>query len=79
MFCIFVYFLELLDELSMIASKKYSNLDFPISPCLFMEFHGSKEVVKVQAKHVGMFSSCLSKNIFFMQKIIYVEVLEIFF
>ncbi|GIY32025.1 probable D-lactate dehydrogenase, mitochondrial [Caerostris extrusa] len=44
--------IELLDEKSMAMSCSYSNLDYPIAPSLFLEFHGSEESVKTQAKDV---------------------------
>lgn len=44
--------IELLDELSVAISNEYSNLNYPVSPCLFFEFHGSEEVVKVQTRQV---------------------------
>ena len=32
--------LELMDELQMEACNKYSKLDYPLLPTLFIEFHG---------------------------------------
>ncbi|GFS49467.1 probable D-lactate dehydrogenase, mitochondrial [Nephila pilipes] len=44
--------IELLDEVSMAISCSYSNLDYPLTPSLFLEFHGSEESVKNQAEEV---------------------------
>ncbi|GFQ96213.1 probable D-lactate dehydrogenase, mitochondrial [Trichonephila clavata] len=44
--------IELMDEVSMAISCSYSNLDYPLTPSLFLEFHGSEESVKNQAKEV---------------------------
>jgi D-lactate dehydrogenase (cytochrome) len=35
------------------AMKNYSKLDYPESPCLFVEFHGSDAGVKEQAENFG--------------------------
>lgn len=44
---------ELLDEVMMDAVNRYSNLQHPIRPTLFFEFHGSKQTVREQAESVG--------------------------
>ncbi len=42
--------IELLDALQMKACNAYSNLDYPESPALFLEFHGSEASVAEQAE-----------------------------
>jgi D-lactate dehydrogenase (cytochrome) len=46
--------LELVNELQMRAMKNYSKLDYPESPCLFVEFHGSDAGVAGQAETFGI-------------------------
>ncbi|MET0574600.1 MAG: FAD-linked oxidase C-terminal domain-containing protein [Mesorhizobium sp.] len=45
--------IELVNALQMRAMKNYSKLDYPESPCLFVEFHGSDAGVKEQAESFG--------------------------
>lgn len=45
--------IELVNALQMRAMKNYSQLDYPESPCLFLEFHGSDAGVAEQAKSFG--------------------------
>ncbi|KQZ13998.1 lactate dehydrogenase [Mesorhizobium sp. Root554] len=46
--------IELVNALQMRAMKTYSRLDYPESPCLFVEFHGSEASVAEQAETFGM-------------------------
>ena len=48
--------IELLDEVQMDAVNRFSNLDYPLRPTLFLEFHGSPMGVKEQAETVGEIS-----------------------
>ncbi|NGO54950.1 FAD-binding oxidoreductase [Allomesorhizobium camelthorni] len=45
--------IELVNQLQMRALKNYSKLDYPESPCLFVEFHGSDAGVAEQAETFG--------------------------
>jgi D-lactate dehydrogenase (cytochrome) len=45
--------IELVNALQMRALKLYSHLDYPESPCLFVEFHGSDAGVAEQAESFG--------------------------
>ena len=45
--------IELVNALQMRAMKTYSKLDYPESPCLFLEFHGSDTGVAEQAETFG--------------------------
>jgi len=44
--------IELLDEIQMDAINRYSKLDYPVQPTLFLEFHGTKSGVREQAELV---------------------------
>jgi D-lactate dehydrogenase (cytochrome) len=45
--------IELVNALQMRAMKDYSKLDYPETPCLFLEFHGSETGVAEQAETFG--------------------------
>ncbi len=49
--------IELLDEVQMDAVNRYSGLDYPVSPALFFEFHGTEHAVQEQAEMVGEIAS----------------------
>lgn len=44
--------IELLDEVQMDACNKYSDLEYPVQPTLFFEFHGSERGVVEQVEQV---------------------------
>ncbi len=45
--------IELLDEVQMDACNRYSKLDHPVKPTLFLEFHGTEAGVKEQSETVA--------------------------
>lgn len=45
--------IELVNALQMRALRNYAKLDYPESPCLFVEFHGSEAGVREQAEMFG--------------------------
>lgn len=45
--------IELVNALQVQAINAYSKLDLPVSPCLFLEFHGTEAGVKEQAETFG--------------------------
>ena len=45
--------IEFMDEEAIRASNDYSQLDYPVAPTLLLEFHGSPEGVREQAKNVN--------------------------
>ncbi|MEQ8318947.1 MAG: FAD-linked oxidase C-terminal domain-containing protein [Rhodospirillales bacterium] len=44
--------IELLDDVQMDACNRYSDLDYPVQPTLFFEFHGSEQSVVEQVEQV---------------------------
>ena len=44
--------IELLDEIQIDAINKYSKLDYPVQPTLFLEFHGTEAGVREDAETV---------------------------
>jgi D-lactate dehydrogenase (cytochrome) len=49
--------IELLDALQMKACNAYSKLDYPETPALFVEFHGSDASVREQAEFFGQIAA----------------------
>jgi D-lactate dehydrogenase (cytochrome) len=49
--------IELADAAQMDAIKRYSKLDLPVAPTLWLEFHGTEASVAEQAKMVQMIAS----------------------
>jgi D-lactate dehydrogenase (cytochrome) len=49
--------IELADAVQMEAIKRYSKLDLPVAPTLWLEFHGTEAGVEEQAKMVQMIAS----------------------
>lgn len=49
--------IELVNALQMRAMKNYAKLEYPESPCLFLEFHGSETGVAEQAETFGEIAS----------------------
>ena len=49
--------IELADAVQMDAIKRYSKLDLPVAPTLWLEFHGTEASVEEQAKMVQMIAS----------------------
>lgn len=45
--------IELLDEVQVDAVNRYSKLDLPVQPTLFLEFHGSEASVREQSEQVS--------------------------
>merc|ERR1712079_509507 len=48
--CIPMARIEFLDEIQIVACNRYSSLDLPEKPHLFLEFHGSQSEVETQSK-----------------------------
>ena len=45
--------IEFLNKLSVMATNRFFNSDYPEAPTLFMEFTGSERAVQEQAEAVG--------------------------
>ena len=48
--------IELVDEVQIDATNKYSGTDLPVEPTLFLEFHGTEAYAREQAESVKMIS-----------------------
>lgn len=44
---------EFLDEVMIDACNKFSSLSYPVTPTLFLEFHGSERSLEEQVKTTG--------------------------
>ena len=51
--------MELLDELAIDAVNRYSKLELPVLPTLFMEFSGSPNSVEEQATVASEYCPCI--------------------
>lgn len=60
--------IELLDALLMQAVNRFSKLDYPEKPTLFLEFHGSPTEVEEQIRKVQAFAREFGGNDFFWEK-----------
>jgi len=49
--------IEIMDEVQLKAINAYSNLDYPLSPTLFLEFHGSEAGAREHAETVQSIAS----------------------
>ena len=56
--------IELFDEAMMDATNKYAGLNYPVSPTLFLEFHGSEASVAEQAEMVQTIAADFGGNDF---------------
>ena len=54
--------IELVNALQVEAINTYSKLDLPVSPCLFVEFHGTDGGVKEQAETFGEIAAELGSS-----------------
>lgn len=52
---------EFLDDVMIDACNSFSSLSYPVTPTLFLEFHGSAQSLKEQVKTTG---ETLQKNPF---------------
>ena len=46
-------FLELMDEVAMDLCNRFNQMNYDVSPTLFLEFHGTSDAVEAQAKQVS--------------------------
>ncbi len=56
--------IELLDEVQMEATNRFSDLGYAVTPTLFFEFHGSPASVEEQAQSVGTIAKEFGGNSF---------------
>ena len=55
--------IEFLDEVSLDAANKFSHLDYPVKPTLFLEFGGSPQTIQEQAEIVGKYKPSKISNL----------------
>lgn len=52
--CVCVCDLEFLDDVMIDACNRFSFLSYPVTPTLFLEFHGSEQSLEEQVKTAGV-------------------------
>lgn len=56
---------EFLDDVQIDACNKFSGLNYPVTPTLFLEFQGSENSVKEQAAVAGEGATIFKQVLFF--------------
>ena len=57
---------EFLDDVQIDACNKFSGLNYPVTPTLFLEFQGSENSVKEQAAVAGQGATIFKQVLFFL-------------
>lgn len=52
--CVCVCHTEFLDDVMIDACNRFSSLSYPVSPTLFLEFHGSERSLEEQVNTAGV-------------------------